>query len=640
MVSCFTNPLFAQIPPCLTVRLCGQNSTYRRIEYANYNSTHVNQNKVFPHPDNMTRAGVFIGVNKPGNLQMLRDAAAGAERMHQWAIAQGMLDKTQAKLITDAGGKNVGPDEIFTAINEIINGAGVDQLIIYFAGHGVNINRGEYWLLSDAPTNANAAVNVSGNVELARYCGIKHVVFVSDACRAAPEGLQAQRVRGSDIFPNDAVGDKSRAVDQFFACVLGRTAAELKDPVAAADNFKALYTETLLKALWGQQPDVLEASSDVNDSYRYVRPRGLQAYLEIAVPQRVRQLNLQLKVNQDPDAIITSDGAWVSRIAPEAGCRLAPPSDSPGSTILPGVPPQNLREAAKELARFTVRGERLDFRRAFGTADLPKVHEQLLESVSLVEAPFGPDHFETGCGIKVRGTRVIRAFASNVTTEILGQELVRVHLQGPPAVSVLVEFEGGLGTVIPVLSGFLAAVTFEDGELVDVAYEPSATSPRGSDYKYNAQRVRRLRAVAAAASQHGRFRLDGENARNLAKDMQRTKGIDPTLSIYAAYAYHDLQDIKRIADMSGYLRQEVGITFFDLALLGRQLIRKQITRNDLIVPFFPLLSQGWALLNANRVKLDPAIDGIEKTMKSSLWSLFDSRGVELLRRAIEKGYVL
>ena len=58
--------------------------------------------------------------------------------MHEWALAQGMPDGTHAKLITDEGGQKVTPDMIFDAIQAIIDGPGVDQLIVYFAGHGVN----------------------------------------------------------------------------------------------------------------------------------------------------------------------------------------------------------------------------------------------------------------------------------------------------------------------------------------------------------------------------------------------------------------------------------------------------------------------------------------------------------------------
>ena len=54
-----------------------------------------------------------------------------------------------------------------------------------------------------------------------------------------------------------------------------------------------------------------------------------------------------------------------------------------------------------------------------------------------------------------------------------------------------------------------------------------------------------------------------------------------------------------------------------------------------IVPFVPLLSQGWHLLNAHGIRLHPALDGIERTMRDSLWSLYDGDGVTKLRNALQ-----
>jgi Caspase domain len=224
----------------------------------------------------MIRAGVFIGVDQTGGLKRLPDAAAAAHRMHDWAVRQGMPDDTHAKLITDAHGK-VRPDQIIDAIEAITKGAGVDQLILYFAGHGVNIRRNEKWLLTDAPTTSSAAVDVAGSVEDAKYGNIQHVVIISDACRVAPEGIQAGRVDGVSVFPNlEPAGGKSKPVDQFFACALGRTAAEVKDPTVAAGNYRALYTTLMLDALRGDRADVLQPGDDPADEFRYVRPDRLK----------------------------------------------------------------------------------------------------------------------------------------------------------------------------------------------------------------------------------------------------------------------------------------------------------------------------------------------------------------------------
>lgn len=583
----------------------------------------------------MIRAGVFIGVDKTGGLQRLNDAASGAARMHEWVQTQEFVDPARAKLITDAGGQKVHPDLIYDAIKEILDGAGVDQLLIYFAGHGVNINRNEHWLLTEAPVKTSAAVNVTGSVELARYCGIQHVVIVSDACRVAPDGIQAQNVRGVDIFPNDAAADKSKPVDQFFACALGRTAAEIKDAALAADGYRAIYTSALLDALKGARSELLEASGADGDTARYVRPHALQSYLEREIPSRVKALQLESKVNQNPDAIITSSSAWLSKIAER---RVRGTNKAAASMqSLPPAPP-TLRSVAQELVRSAAGDQR-----SLGT-QLDQVRHaavagagDLVGTAERIAQPFGPDHFETQCGIKVRGERIVEFMAPLANGQLLTDELLRIQQVDPPAASVLLRFSSGSGAVIPAIPGFLAEITFVDGELVDVSYEPSTNSGRWGMFASSAQELRALRAIVASSSHHGLFRLDQAGAIDIAKRMQYAKSIDPTLAVYAAYAYHDMQEGERIRKMSGYLRDDVGATLFDLQLLGRLLIDKRIERGDRVVPFVPLLSQGYALLRANRVRLHPDLDGLESTLRDSLWSLFEPRGVEMLKRAMATG---
>jgi len=587
----------------------------------------------------MVRAGVFIGVNKTGNLPLLYDASAGARRMYDWALSQGMSEAC-AKLITDDDGKKVTPDMIYDCIKEIIDGPGVDQLLVYFAGHGVNISRSEHWLLSDAPVKTSAAVNVYGSVELARYCGIQHVIIISDACRVAPEGIQAQNVRGVDIFPNDGAGDKAKPVDQFFACYLGKTAAEIKDPTVAAANYSALYTNALLCALKGERPEVLEPAEVPGDDAYYVKPLKLESYLETEVPRLVKQMKLEFKVNQNPDAIITSHAGWLARIIKTRGVVLPPrpvgrDALGPFAVVrnLPGL--ENLRSIGHMLLKTAV-GEHLfplDLQlEESNTRGVPGA-EHLIGTAERLQPHFGPDSFENQCGIKIRGTRIVDFYAARADAVFQGDHgtVLSIKLQDNQAQSVLLRFEEDVGTVIPALPGFVAALTFDDGELADVAYEPTMGTARWEDYRDRALDLRTLRAIAASASQHGRFELDEDEAVKVAQRMQYAKSIDPTLAVYAAYAYHDIQVLERIREMSSYLHADIGVSFFDLALLSRMLIDRPIQPDDGILPFFPLLSQGWALLKAHRVRLHPQLAGIEDTMRDSLWSLFDATGLEKLK---------
>jgi hypothetical protein len=579
----------------------------------------------------MVRAGVFIGVDQTGNLQKLKDAATGAKRMHDWAISQGMVDPTYARLITDQGGKPVDPDRIYKAIEEIINGPGVEQLIVYFAGHGVNINRGEQWLLTEAPVRTNAAVNLKGTVDLAQYSGIKHVVFFSDACRVAPDSIQASNVRGTEIFPNNSSADVSNSVDQYFACGLGKTAAELKDPASAAGNFSALYTDALLSALKGEAPDALNPEPPTDPNWRYVGTATLRDYLAKEVPKRVISKGLAGKVNQNPDAIVIASANWVSRL-PRGGAGPAAPVTP---TPLPPTP-QSVTDALLTSAILDA-----PLIRGVTRGNLSRLETQIGDTVRMIEPPFGPDHFETECGIKVRGARITEVFAAQLNNvDQLGEQLVRIHRSNDDGFSVLLQFDNNACVVVPALHGYLAALTFEETELVDVAYEPAATNYRWSGYQQKMRELRRLRAVIAAATQNGYFRLEDADSFGLARRMQYEKSIDPTLSVYAAYAYYDLQRKDTIREMAGYLREGIGVTLFDLMLLGRQLVDKEVRPMDRIVPFFPLLSQGWALLNANRVKRHPVLEQIEPEMKSSLWTLFDERAFDSLRNVIARGEVL
>ena len=588
----------------------------------------------------MRRAGVFIGVDRTGQLQALNDAAAGAERVHRWALGQGMSDGTQAILITDRGGKKVTPDMIFDAIKSVIDGPGVDHLLVYFAGHGVNINRSEHWLLSDAPVRTSAAVNVAGSVDLARYCGIPYVVFVSDACRAAPEGIQAQNVRGVDVFPNDGASDRARPVDQFFACRLGKTAAEIRDPVEAANGFSALYTAAFLDAVSGRAPSLLDAGTEAGDTARYVMPARLRDYLEAEMPRRIVAARLVGRVNQSPDAIVLAHGHWLARldrmdVAAAVTRRSTRPSDAEPRGAAPAA-----AAAMRELVRVAVTNSPAALTSAIGNAAaIPGVAE-MAATAAKVAAPFGPDHHETQCGIKVLGARIAEFVITQGRAEFANAEGNDLRVS-PTAMaeSVLLVFANGSGTVVPVVPGFLTALTFESDELVDVALEPSANHPRWHHYQARAAELRALRGFASAASQQGRFRLDGPEALAIAQRMQLAKGVDPALALYAAYAYRDLQQLDRLREMSAYLRGDLGSALFDVAMLARELRGTTINRQAPVVPFVPMLAQGWDLVDAAGVRLHPGLDGIRARVRESLWSLFDREGVALLRAALRSGEV-
>jgi hypothetical protein len=255
--------------------------------------------------------------------------------------------------------------------------------------------------------------------------------------------------------------------------------------------------------------------------------------------------------------------------------------------------------------------------------------------------PFGPTHHETACGFKLRGARVVDAVAAaGVKVEFAGGgtapgDDLRVQHPAHPGSNVLLVLDSGAGVLLPAVPEFLCALSFdEDGELADVAYEPSDNTWRWDLFRQRAAEIRQLRAIAASALARGSFKLEGEDALAIARRMQFAKGIDPSLAVYAAYAYHDLQRLDLLRQMHDYLRGDLGAALFDVALLAR-VLNKHTLGVDAppTLGAVPLMAQGWTLLRAFEVRLPAALAALEGLRLSSLWTMFDAAGVQRIRSA-------
>ncbi|MCU7807377.1 MAG: caspase family protein [Candidatus Thiodiazotropha sp. (ex Semelilucina semeliformis)] len=582
----------------------------------------------------MKRAAVVIGVDKTGGLPKLNDAAKGARRFAKWARTQGV---DPVKVITDQRAK-VTIGKVKDAVKSIVNKGNVEQLLVYFAGHGVNIRYSEYWLLSDAPDDPDEAVNVRGSALLAAYCGIPHVILISDACRTAADGIQAQFVTGGQIFPNEGGGGLEQPVDQFFACTLGRPAHELKNPAITTNEYKALYTGVLLDSLQGTPNTVIDWA---DDSTGFVRPRKLKQHLYDEVTQEIARLGLQTKIIQVPDARITSDSnTWLAKLKK---ADVKPPRRTRSGRARVSVPDSPVA-VSQALLDSALDGEAAD--QILDSVRLRNVASggsgDLSTTLTSTAAPFGPMHHETQCGFKIRGALFTKAYSKGAWVEEPDQPIddLRVQVNNGPYASVLLTLDTGAAIVLPAISEFLCALTIDDGELVDVAYEPSANSHRWSMFEQRAADVRTLRAVASSSTLNGVFRLDQKDALKLARQMQYAKSVDPALAVYAAYAYQDLQRTDLIKKMCGYMQGDIGARFFDLALLAGELRDTKIGSDRAVMGFVPLLAQGWAQLAAHRVSFPQPFDGMERYLLNSPWTMFNPEGAALIHKALKQGVVL
>ena len=585
--------------------------------------------------------------------------------MAAWAATQGI---PQIKLLTDQSNR-VTMQAIREAVSDIQNVGGVEQLIVYFSGHGVYVRMSEYWLLSGAPDDRQEAINLDYCVDSARQSAFSNVVFLSDACRTLANDFQFSRLLGSDIFPNPLMpANPERDVDSFFAAGLGEPSIETRH-AASLSGWRSLYTETLCEALEGRVTELLDLDASVGAGVKVVRCRPLGDYLTTEVPQRAIALSLGFQAVQRPAARITSrDTAWLACFGGESPAAPVSPDISlpenltatsaeidlaglfkPFGTAYTGggqFPPNRAPKGKQPESPFPIKRLDAAFREGFSltsahrydAVDALEVSADIAGVAHDVAAAdrIAPAGFETACGFHIVGAAFRSARVLGGAASLFDQnaEIVRVNTPLNVPANVLLTLTNGHGTVLPAIPSFIGNLVFEGEALVNVSYQNSYNKPEDlSD----------LRALVASLSRKGLFRLDAEehggaaNALRLANRIRYGKSLDPSLALYAAYGFYDLQHSEQTAEMRSFLWNNLHFDFFDIALLSRSLT--QTVSPGQIFPFFPLLTRGWALIHSSNPLLPPSLVDLYTNLANSQWSLFNPTGVSMITRAVEQNEV-
>jgi hypothetical protein len=647
----------------------------------------------------MKRAAVLIGVKQSGGLTALPAAHAAVEQMRKWLHeSQGLADEQIKVVVDDKDAVTVA--RIKSAVTELAKDEDVEQLVIYFCGHGIVNNQSELWLLSSGPEDPDeAAVNVERSENFARHGVFGHVIFISDACRTAAPELQYQQVGGSSIFKNSGVlRPQERSVDRYFACGLNMPSHQTKiDPKG---SFESIYTRTLVSALRGNYLEVVCAGNkDAHPGTRQVHGWWLKKLLTVKVPEEMETAGVPWESWQTPDARINSEPtAWVSELGPEAPQEPEVEGHRVGGEVLGGEAdygesaPGDWSERPRRGGISDLRFEQPESFENFGVwvpedpaltftlgedvhnplqrleeipdASLPEADRSVRKAAARLIAADSkvPSHFESGMGFLIHGATLDRAIAGR-GVRIDRSADAAVVWSTAPVTDVLLVFHDGTGTVLPAIAGFICSLTMDEGALVSVSYEPMDPSQRVDEhvktetdpYRWAAARVmalqlRETRALIAAMSQAGTFRLDVGGPRNperdpkeaeqLARQIQMAKTYDPSMAVYAAYAYYDLQMTARNLEMAAFLSKDLQMVFFDLALVTGSFSRIGET-GDLdqlfypVYPRFPMLSRGWSLLPDASESEPSALAELRRYVRKSLWTLFEPAGVALIETNLE-----
>ncbi|MDN2584301.1 caspase family protein [Aquibium sp. ELW1220] len=581
-----------------------------------------------------SRGAIIVGVDRTGgNLPKLKGAAADAERVDAWLRGEGF----DTVLLTDtkAGRRSTGAVSLAAiggAVRQFVEKGTLDHLVIYFAGHGLNNFGTEIWLLSAAPDDPNEAISLSSNSDLARDCGIRTVTFISDACRSNPPAGPLRRVAGGAIFPNLRArpGPRGR-VDRLLPTAPNAAAFEVDEEISEVVQRAGIFTTELLaahgypKKLPPQinEPEValVRHVKGTAGVLRVVNLSQLGAHLEQHVP--IAASKKKIEWPQQPECIVETPP-----VDKHIGRALFPPPE-PDTSIAQNEAVGERRGELRPAAERDPESSRLK----------RDIALRVDRSKALIRRADQKGHFETHTGIQVDGAVVLWAHGVGVDTEILGgsqrSHLTRIH-PVQRAGSVVLQFNGGTGTVIGAFDGYIASIKVKQGRVANISYIPSDLHQRWLSEPDRWTELGELRAGVAAKVKHGVFRITDEEPARFGDRIRTMKAVDPTLGIYASYAYHEVGRQNLVRSVARYMRNDLdGYLPFDVALLLGGRSKKFKGRFDLAAPFCPMLMQGWPLLKNRFADVPPNLVGLMDHLVPALWTTIDPDGMRGLKSELE-----
>ncbi|UWR91708.1 caspase family protein [Phaeobacter inhibens] len=594
-------------------------------------------------PSRLRRAAVVIGVDRTNRLPPLNGAASGARDMERFLLREGFDPVVP---LIDDGGKDVVTVDVFNAVAALVAPGNLDQLVIYFSGHGFMHGYSDHWILSGAPYNPGETVVVKESAELARFCGIPNVVFISDACRVPTTNTALERIAGGyKIFPASGTYLRNK-VDFFFGTAPGKPAFETAEESAA--NHKGVFTEAFLhtfRAPWDDMIVTLDSGQEI------IPNRRMEKFILSETQVRAEEANITLQQEPQIDVVTQDDHVFIGRHIPMS---LGPgrPGPSPPPEIVPAR--RFVRSALSEIAEFTAsdamanqNGKLYPPRRAAnGVFAVAQAEEQIYLRALRDRA----DPFFAAPGVTVEGAGIASVTApagvALGTPEPLdmGRTAVAAVLNAARAATILLTLESGAALPLAVLRDQAAHVTVEGDAVVDIRYTPLAGTERAEVFQANRDEIETLRSAVGAAVVESTFLFGGSAERNSAEDPAESLGarfaelapFDPTLALYAAYALDAAQRDALVASVAKTNAEALGVQLFDLALLsGRG--PNGLRLPDGLVPFCPAFRPGWSVVRAHDIPQPAPVRAAMPFLTDSPWSVFAPEGARILKTAIENG---
>ncbi|MBS3997712.1 MAG: caspase family protein [Hydrogenophaga sp.] len=584
----------------------------------------------------MAKALIAIGVgNTSGDsFPKLKGAVGDAKAFHAWGKAQGF----DCKLFVDER-KKIRFADVFDALDTFVNQGIYSQIVVYFSGHGIlKAPDCELWLLSGAPRIPSEAINVRGSIDNARASGVEHVVFISDACRSLPTDMtQASLSVGSSLFSVIRYTPPLPEVDVFYATLPGNVALEVP-PDATNQRDRGLLTQCLLEALEGRVPEVIHAFDEAGQASRVVPCRPLKTWLTAALPLAAAAISLRLQ--QMPEARIESDPsckylAKVINVAPTPQLRPSSAEQAYGTQVIEALaryePPGTRRLIASNASGGTRRRTRTHdaVPRLGHMLSLLPTHAAAIAKIveSTASAPLD-------ASVSIKGA-IVRSVVGAAQVELVTDSRDSwINLAPNSGAPLALRFENSSGFVVSPIPGYVTTVVVQNGRIATVNYTPARGSRNYAQYVTVAGELEARRAAAAVDALNGTFSIESSGSIALADYVRFFNRVDPTLGIYACYAYSRAGKFDEIDNIHNIMSMEPEAVPFDVAMLAA---RTSGTTFPSAAPGMPLMTQGWMMLGRFQQSLPTVLAQVREFLEPSLWATFSNAGMEILEAYVSEG---
>lgn len=552
-----------------------------------------------------------IGVRASGKLPRLDGAIADAHAFAEWASApnQGYI----VKLVTDEDDA-VTIERLKTYLQTVLE-EDITRLIIFYSGHGLCSQAGDYWLLSHYDRDGDEAVNLSQSMRNARRLGIGQIAVFSDACRSSLN--TAALISGRVIFPLPLRSARSTSpYDEFLSTDIGDVSLEKAD----ADPTKSygVFSRCLLTALYGLEPEATEERAQ----RKVISSVALANWLEKSVPfqsgkipggtVQFPSITPSWRAPNDEYADFPRDYDAVKGIIGDTVARRRVLSWIPGA----------------ESVALTVRRAR----RAKATARVAQGEidrkQRVKERTEAFQANRGRESFETHQGLTIVGANIANIAVRSGAQVDLFQEGGLWHVRGyGTPLSVALRTDKKFWIAATLLPEFIGTLVVGKSGVESVNYAP----PRGNVY----EREMNLKSEKIVAEWNALLsvarRTTPRELEAFADEAREMKHINPAFGVLAAYAYERGGRIDEVASIAWYFAHRNEFVPFDvISLLSAYGDPADMINAHGVPPpkitvagGFPMLTQGWSMLDTES-GAKPELVKLRAGLMDSVWTAFDT----------------